>query len=152
MKGGLFRGVAWLTSLLPTRSSRALARPLAAVLWRLSGRLRRVSLANLALCFPERGAAERERLAREAMFHYACNVLEVGVSWFWSEPRFRALFEPPEGWEVLEQASAEGRGVLFLAPHFGAWEMLGLAVSRELAATLYKPGSDAEVDRELIAV
>ena len=41
-------------------------------------------------------------------------------------------------------------GMVFMAPHFGAWELLGLAVSDALDATLYKPGSEPDVDRVLI--
>ena len=37
-----------------------------------------------------------------------------------------------------------------MAPHFGAWELLGLSLSELLAATLYKPGSDPDVDAVLI--
>lgn len=151
MKGAAFRALAWLTSLLPPRVTGFLARPLAALLWRVSKRLRRVSLANLALCYPDEPPEARERLARRAMFHYAANALEVGVGWFWSRRRFDGLFDPPQGWEHFDEGLAAGKGLLFLAPHYGAWELLGLSASQQLTATLYKPGSDADVDRELIA-
>ncbi len=150
MKAFVFRAVARLTSLLPVRVSRALSRPLAALIWRLSSRLRRVSLVNLSLCYPQLPEAEREDRARQAMFHYACNALEVGVSWYAGRRRFEGLFEERVGWAHFEAGKAHGRGLLFLAPHFGAWEMLGLSVSKDLAAALYKEGSDAAVDEVLI--
>lgn len=150
LKGALFRGTARVLALLPPRLGHALAKPLASVLWRSSSRFRRVSLANLALCFPHKPTQEREQLAREALWHYACNALEVGVAWYWSKRRFDSLFDQPRGWKYLEAALAEGSGVLFLAPHFGAWEMLGLNVSQVMGATLYKPGSDPAVDEVLI--
>lgn len=150
MKGALIRGAARVLALLPPRFARALAHPLAWLLWRVSGRFRRVSLTNLALCCPELSEPARERLAQRALFHYACNALEVGVAWYWPKPRFDGLFDPPRGWQHLEEALDAGQGVLFLAPHFGAWEMLGLSVSTVLGATLYKPGSDEAIDEVLI--
>lgn len=150
MKGALFRGTARVLAVLPPRLAQSLARPLAWLLWSVSKRFRRVSLTNLALCYPAKTEQAQEQLAREALYHYACNALEVGVAWYWSRPRFDKLFESPRGWSHLEGALAEGKGVLFLAPHFGAWEMLGLKVSDAMGATLYKPGSDPVVDEVLI--
>lgn len=150
VKGALFRGIARALALLPPALARHLARPLAWLLWKTSARFRHVSLTNLALCYPQQSGQAREQLAREALYHYACNALEVGVAWYWSRPRFDSLFDPPRGWSHLEEALAEGHGVLFLAPHFGAWEMLGLSVSTDMGATLYKPGSDPVVDQVLI--
>jgi KDO2-lipid IV(A) lauroyltransferase len=148
--GLLFRALARLLSLLPLRLLHGLARPLAWVLWRLSSRLRNVSLANLALCYPALSPAEREEGAKQAMFHYACNALEVGVCWYGSRRRFDRLFEPPAGREAVDAALASERGVLFMGPHFGAWELAGLAVSDMTAVTLYKPGRDASINRLLV--
>lgn len=150
VKGALFRGAALVLALLPPRLGRALARPLAWLLWRASARFRRVSLANLALCYPQLPEAEREQLARRSIYHYACNALEAGVAWYWPRPAFDRLFDAPRGWNDFEAALAKDRGVLFLAPHFGAWEMLGLSVSTDMGATLYKPASDAAVDAVLV--
>lgn len=149
MKARLFRVAAWLCSLLPPRRAVWVARPAAALIWRLSHRLREVSRTNLELCYPELPLSERDLRARAALVHYARTVLELGVTWCWPRSRFDALFDAPRGRENLERARAAGRGVLLLAPHFGAWEMLGLSLSDDLAATLYKPGSDPELNRML---
>ena len=66
-------------------------------------------------------------------------------------PRFDRLFLEPEGMEYFQRALDSGRGVVFLAPHYGAWELLGLNMSEQLGATLYKPGNDAEIERLLVA-
>lgn len=150
MTGLLFRCLAWLLSLFPLRLLHALAHPLAALIWRLSPRLKNVSRANLALCYPSLSPAAREARAREAMRHYARNALEVGVCWYGGRRRFDRLFEAPVGREAVEAELAAGRGVLVLAPHFGAWELLGLAISDLLAVTLYKPGQDESVNHLLV--
>ncbi len=50
----------------------------------------------------------------------------------------------------MTDALDSGDGMVFMAPHFGAWELLGLAVSVALDGTLFKPGSEPDVDRVLI--
>jgi KDO2-lipid IV(A) lauroyltransferase len=45
-----------------------------------------------------------------------------------------------EGEGIIEQALAEGRGVILLAPHIGAWEFLGLYLGKHFPTTsLYQP-------------
>ncbi len=149
MSARLLAFFAWLTSLWPPRVSGWLARPLAWLIWHLSGRLRGVARVNVGLCAPELSQSEQEQRARRSLYHYACNALEVGVSWYWSRPRFESVFEPAVGMELLDEAMAGGQGVLFLAPHYGAWELLGLAMSDRLGATLYKPGSNAALNQLL---
>jgi KDO2-lipid IV(A) lauroyltransferase len=44
------------------------------------------------------------------------------------------------GWEQVEAAQAAGRGVIFLSPHLGAWELGSLYMARHYPVTaLYRP-------------
>jgi KDO2-lipid IV(A) lauroyltransferase len=150
MKTLAFRLLVAVFSLVPPRLSPMLAYPLAWLMWPLARRLRTVSLRNLALCYPEKSATEQRQLARQAMYHYARNALEAGVTWCWSQQRFDRLFLEPVGYEHFQRALDSGRGVVFLAPHYGAWEMLGLRMSGPLGATLYKPGPDPAIEQMLV--
>ncbi len=142
--------MAALFTLLPAATLSWFARPLGALVWRISSRLRKVSLKNLSLCFPVMDESNREAIARSSMRHYALNGLETGLVWYGSRRRFDSRILPPAGADLLESALGEGRGVLILAPHYGAWEILGLYLSDVLAATLYKPAEDEAVNRLLI--
>jgi KDO2-lipid IV(A) lauroyltransferase len=150
VKGVFFRVFAWTLSWFPVRLLHLLAHPLSALIWRISGRLRSVARVNVGLCYPDLSEADRERRARRSLYHYACNALEVGVCWYAGRRRFDRLFDAPVGLEHVTAAKAAGKGVVVMAPHFGAWEMAGLSLSDLLAVTLYKPGSDAAVDAVLI--
>jgi KDO2-lipid IV(A) lauroyltransferase len=151
VKAFLFKILARLFSFVHPRSAPALARPVAALTWRLSRRLRTVSLKNLELCYPDRPEAERRALARAAMAHYVRSGFEVGITWCWPRERFEGLFEAPEGWSHFEEGLRAGRGLLLLAPHYGAWEMLGMYLSEHLGATLYKPSGDPSLDALLVS-
>lgn len=151
MKAFLFKILARLFSFIHPRVAPALARPLAALPWRLSRRLRSVSLRNLEACYPEQPERERRDVARAAMTHYVRSGFEIGITWCWPRARFDTLFEPAEGWSHFERGLRAGRGLLLLAPHYGAWEMLGMYLSEHLGATLFKPSGDAGVDALLAA-
>jgi KDO2-lipid IV(A) lauroyltransferase len=136
--------------LLPPIVRDALSRPLALLVWHGSTRLRSVAQTNVALCYPQLSAQERQDMAKSSIRHYARNALEVGMCWFWSPTRFARQFEPRQGEEYLQAAQQAPQGTLFLAPHFGAWEALGLDLSEHLTATLFKPGKVEAINELLV--
>ena len=146
----VLKSLAWLTALLPPFLRSALSRPLGFLVWHASRRLREVALANVALCYPGLDTAQQQRRARSSIRHYASNALEVGMCWFWSRERFFRQFEPRVGTEHLQEAIDSGKGVMVLAPHFGAWEVLGLGFSDDLQATLFKPGKNEAINDVLV--
>jgi len=65
--------------------------------------------------------------------------------------RLQDLCDDVEGGDLLRQAIASGRGVLVLAPHFGAWEYLGLYLQTLFdMAILYKPPAHPGLDKALL--
>ena len=81
----LLIGFGWALARAPLRVHRALGPPLGAVLYRLLGARRRAAATNLALCFPERSADEREALLRRNF-----RALGLGVFEFLNTSRPRA--------------------------------------------------------------
>ncbi|MDX1593538.1 MAG: lysophospholipid acyltransferase family protein, partial [Gammaproteobacteria bacterium] len=118
-----FARLLWIVGLLPLGWAHALGALLGSLISLRDGRTRRTVQTNLALCFPELGAHERQKLARRTLRETGKAVLELGAIWGWSGPRIRALFEEADGAELLAAATRRGRGVLIAAPHLGCWEM-----------------------------
>jgi Kdo2-lipid IVA lauroyltransferase/acyltransferase len=122
--------LAWLflksLGLLPRRTAIFIGQQFTRVAYRLHGRLRRVGHRNLALAMPELSEPER------------CNILEgvfanLGrlLGEFSQFPRLtrnnidkRVVYD---GFENYERAAAQGRGVLLLTGHIGAWELCAFA-------------------------
>ncbi|NIC07463.1 lysophospholipid acyltransferase family protein [Billgrantia bachuensis] len=137
---------------------RSLAGRRPAMLWRLarltgplvhrfSRRERKVTEINLAEVFPERSAAARRRLARESLTHSTATMLELGFAWMGEPQRVEASIHEIHGRELLDDARAEGRGVIVLAPHFGNWEVLNFWLSSHFPFTaMYEPPKIAELD------
>lgn len=85
-------------------------------------RPRRVAARNLALCFPELGAGERDALLQEHFCQLGEAALELGVIWRGPREGFEHLIRETSGLEHVRTAQAQGKGVILLGAHFGSWE------------------------------
>ncbi|GHE20207.1 lysophospholipid acyltransferase family protein [Halomonas urumqiensis] len=113
----------------------------------LSRRERLVTEINLAQFKPDLPAAERRRLARRSLTHSAATMLELGFAWRGDAERVEASIVEVHGRELLDEARADGRGVIVLAPHFGNWEVLNFWLSGHFPFTaMYEPPKIAELD------
>ena len=115
-------GVLWLVVQLPYKVQLCIGRMLGAVMYRIAGDRRRIAARNLELCFPDKTAAERERLLKENFASTGIAFFEMAMSWWWSKPRLAKLAHV-EGLEYLEQAQREGKGVILMAFHFTTLEI-----------------------------
>ena len=137
----------WLLGSLPLRVSHWLGGR-----WGGSrrGRVRHIVERNLALCFPELDAAARGRLADATLAEAGRSMLEAFR--IWTRPRaMLARIVRVDGEDVLAAARAEGRGVLLLAPHLGAWELLNLYLAATgPGAVLYKPPASPALESAIV--
>ncbi|MEX0373097.1 lysophospholipid acyltransferase family protein [Spiribacter roseus] len=99
-----------------------------------------VARVNADLCFPDWSEDARRQLARSALRENARGLVELAAAWQWPVPRVLGLIESVEGAEVVDEALAEGRGLLVIAPHHGAWEVLQMWLAQRVRLNaLYRP-------------
>ena len=110
-------GCWWLVVQLPYPCLRGLARLLAPLLQRVGKQRRHIVERNIALCFPELSAHQRQQLCAENFFSLAMALFETGMAWFWPQWRLRRLCSF-EGLEHLQREQEQGQGVLLMAMHF----------------------------------
>lgn len=115
-------GLLWLLTQLPYPVLVRLGRVLGGWMGRLAGSRRRIVRRNLELCFPAMTAEARERLLRENFASTGIAFFEMAMSWWWPAARLRRLAHI-EGLEHLQQAQAEGQGVILMALHFTTLEI-----------------------------
>jgi KDO2-lipid IV(A) lauroyltransferase len=116
----------WAAVKLLSLPPRSVARSIGASIGRLAllftPRLARVGDLNLLLAFPERSAAERQQILRKLYRNLGCLLAE-----FCQMPRYTPettrSFIRYEGLEHYLAARDEGKGVLILTGHLGAWEL-----------------------------
>jgi KDO2-lipid IV(A) lauroyltransferase len=112
----------WLVAQLPYRVLLCLGRALGGVMYRLASSRRKIAARNLELCFPAMAAAERTRLLKENFASTGIAFFEMAMSWWWPKARLARLAHI-EGLEHLQQARAQGQGVILMAIHFTTLEI-----------------------------
>ncbi|HSP58098.1 MAG TPA: lysophospholipid acyltransferase family protein [Halomonas sp.] len=114
---------------------------------RFSRREREVTDINLAQIHPHHSSAERRRLAQQSLTHSTATMLELGFAWMADLNRVHASILEVHGRELLDDARADGRGVIVLAPHFGNWELLNVWLTRHFPMTImYEPPKLVDLD------
>ncbi|WP_067647872.1 LpxL/LpxP family Kdo(2)-lipid IV(A) lauroyl/palmitoleoyl acyltransferase [Dokdonella koreensis] len=112
---------------------------------------RRVAERNLALCFPELGAAERAALLEENLRDTGRMLAEFALAWMGTD---RALARVPmtlDGLEHLEAAHRAGRGVLLVGAHFSHLELCARLVSQRLRiAGMYRVMDNPVFERAVL--
>ena len=144
----------WLTvksiqifSLFPLAVLRIMGGWLGNILWWGNGRSKTITESNIALCFPNKSAKEREQLAKESIRQLAIVLLETGPVWHWKKERLLKHTNVVGGLSYLESAQASGKGTILLVPHLGNWEVLGMFMGqRSKLTTLYQPQKDPRLD------
>lgn len=148
----LAKFVLWMLSLMPAGMPYWLGGKGAGIWMRFSPVKRHTTERNLERCYPGMDPEERRKLVLDSFQHYLCSVLETGHNWYWSLQRLQAQCDEFVGEELARQALESGRGVVVLAPHFGAWEYLGMYLQKlPDIAILYKPPSDPRLEKALLA-
>ncbi|AJO75756.1 MULTISPECIES: lysophospholipid acyltransferase [Pseudomonas] len=123
-KGALLVGALRLFALLPWRAVQAVGSAIGWIMWKTPNRSRDVVRINLAKCFPQMDAAERERLVGQSLKDIGKSLTESACAWIWPAERSIALVREVQGLEVLQEALASGKGVVGITSHLGNWEVL----------------------------
>ena len=147
----LARSILWLLARLPGPAPYRLARRLAGLWMRLSPGKRSVAAINLRACYPTLGDAEIDALVRESFVHYVCSIFETGRNWYWPLDQLQAMCDGDAGVKLFEESLSHGKGVVVLAPHFGAWEYLGMFLQKfPDIVILYKPPGHPGLEKALL--
>jgi Lauroyl/myristoyl acyltransferase len=134
----LMRGAGSALSRISRPASVRFGTRLGGLAFRLARRQRQRADANLRLAYGETlSAPERLRLARGVFEHFGRSVVEFLRGPLLSAETLAGLVEV-DGWEHVEQALAEKRGVVLVTAHLGNWEVLGrwLATVKGLPLTV----------------
>lgn len=125
---------------LPLRILHALAALASVALWLLPTKPRRLTRWHLRHCLPELDADVRQRIERRSLGHMLKAITEAPAFWFGPRARLDRWLDDPAAAAQAHALRAQGRGVIWLCPHWGAWELAGLFCSLHgPLTTLYKP-------------
>lgn len=143
MKALLIVAATWLLRVVPVPLADGIAGIIAAASWHVMPGRRRALLTNLRFTAPSRSADEHQTLARLTFRHLAICTVDFLRLPSLTDEAVLDLVEV-DGLEHLEAARARGRGVLFVSPHLGNFELGG----RYLAARGLEVAGFAEEPHE----
>lgn len=147
---GLARTLETAVATLPERAADAVGRRIGRMVYALGIR-RKVVEENLRAAFPERDEAWIHATARAAYEHLG---RESAAILRLSKLDRQAIVERtvPVGWDALQEALAEGKGVLLVTGHYGNWEIAAATVASRgtpISAIVRRQGNllvDARLD------
>lgn len=135
---------------LPLSVGRSLGAALGAVSWWTQGRSARVTLRNLELCFADMPLEERQQLAKQSLKETGKTIFEAAQVWVKPQAWLDQHTQVGEGLELIKDAEDAGKGILFMTPHLGNWEVTsrwfaGYSDKTTLTA-MYLPGKLPALD------
>jgi KDO2-lipid IV(A) lauroyltransferase len=140
MKSRLIKHALTFCAWLPLPVLHAIGVCLGWMLFLTPGRFREIAATNIALCWPELSTQQQRRLALACLVETGKTLFETGALWLRPGEHTLRLIKHVSGRELVEQALANGKGVILATPHLGAWEAAGLYCAARFNITcLYRP-------------
>ncbi len=127
-----------LLARLPLWAAQGLGRVVGFFLIHVPNKQRRNALINIRLCYPQLSEAQAIAFRNRSLREYGKTFAEI--AYLWQRPVDQVLRKivHTSGLEHLHRK--DGRGLIVLSPHLGAWELAGLYLSTlGPTTTLYKP-------------
>lgn len=148
LKGTLIVGILKALGALPLPMVTRIGRGLGRLAWYLARDMRRVTLINLEICFPEMPLQERKRLARASVIETVMTVCESGAVWTKKPSEVTPYITATAGEELIQQALDQKRGVILIVPHLGNWEIANYHISsRYPFMAMYAPVPIPKLDQ-----
>lgn len=117
-----------LCTLLPYRLQMWFGRLLGYLSYILLPRRKHIVKTNIRLAFPELNKAERKKLVIKTFASTGMGIFETAMAWWGSKRRLQSMVSI-HGIEYLQNALAQGKGVILLSAHFSCLELSGRLLS-----------------------
>jgi len=148
MQSRLIKSVLTLCARLPLPVLHGLGVFLGWTLFLIQGHPRKIAETNITLCYPKLSAQQQRKLVRVCMAETGKTLFETGALWLRPGEHTLNLIKHVNGRELVEQAMANGKGVILATPHLGAWEAAGLYCASTFNITcLYRPPRRADLEQ-----
>lgn len=144
----VLRGVMTLISGLPLPIARRLGGGVAWLCLKMETREVRVTRQNIALCYPDLAPLEQDRFVTNSFHETGKTAVEICHVWMRSAAWLERHICHIHHGDLVRQAQQDGKGVLFLAPHIGNWEVFGAHLASYGAMKcLYQPPKQAALEK-----
>lgn len=136
----------WICTQLPSRFRYTIGVALGRILYLLPSELKRTTLINLQLCFPDYPLKERQRLAKNNFASLGLGLIESAMAWWLPDKQLADLYHL-HGMEHYLKATQKGKGVLLIAPHATCIEIVGRLLGMHYTfGVMYRPHKKAFIN------
>ncbi len=111
-------------------------------------RTKRITETNITLCFPDLSPQEHYSLLKFTLLENAKSLIES--FWLWRHPQqsIKSRIGDIENKQLLTRAKQQSLGTIFVTPHFGSWEFIGLLTASECdLLILYAPPKSPYIEK-----
>ncbi|HVK57048.1 MAG TPA: lysophospholipid acyltransferase family protein [Burkholderiales bacterium] len=123
-------------SMLPLRWNHRIGALLGRLIYKVDRTYAKRMRDNLALSGIAKAPREFEALLRESIIESGKAATEVVIAWLRPPKELSSLVRECYGWKYVEQALQRGRGVIFVTPHLGCFELAGRYLADRLEITI----------------
>lgn len=129
-----------LLSFCGLRITHGLANIIAIIFFSRKSKKYSVAYKNLSICFPDKPHSWVDNIAYESLKEYIKSILEAPYIWRVSKKQIDVFINKIYAEDIIDNAIKENKGVIFMTPHHGSWELSGLvAASKIKTYTMVKP-------------
>jgi len=124
-------GILFLRSLalLPYKAGLTFGRFIGICLYYLLPKRRHVTAVNCSLCFPELSSEQQHSFVKDVFKNNAIGLIETAWS-YWGNKQLLESKTEYIGFELLDEALKEGRGIILLGAHYSHLDLGGMLFSR----------------------
>lgn len=132
----LLSALVWLISRLPLGALQRIGWVSGRLALVLSPRFGQKTRNSLKLAGFAENALDYRRLIRDSAAHTGMSALELAAAWCQDTRRVAGMVRACQGWDAVEASVAAGRGLLFITPHLGAYDIAGRYLASRLPVPL----------------
>ena len=113
---------------------------LATLLYSKNSKKYKVTQKNLSICFPNKSTDWVTKMTKNSLKEYMKSLLETPYVYRKANKSMNSLIRKVYSENIIEEAIKEGKGIIFMTPHHGSWELSGLFVASKIKTyNMYKP-------------
>ncbi len=121
--------------------------PLGLLLILIPNKQRHCARINVRICLPQYSFLQRQWIWMRSLVETVKTLLESPRFWLGEQDKVLQLIRKVDGLDAVKQATEKGKGVIFIAPHLGNWEIIGQYYSHHFPMVLmYRPQKNKALD------
>lgn len=125
---------------LPLRVLHSLGAALGGLLFYCMPQAKKRAISNITQSQLAKNPANVKELAHKSFVELGKTIFETPMIWQKNETDLLSLVQQVHGWEIVKNALITGKGIIFLTPHLGCFEITSIYYGKQHPITvLYRP-------------